>query len=328
MDTPVTSALTLAEVQLAPDDRVTCFDVEAHRGKDGKVVLSGTVETDRVRDAVTATVRTAVDEPVQSDELHSIEAQATEVTVTESEAAVYSAPDASSERVTSVLYGMDVTAFDTERTWRRIRTPDGYFAWVTDAAIAPTESLIVDGVVVTDVSVESRPGQLYGGSPCEIESNTDEAVTVQFGTGDQLTLAVDAVQPTGGPVEVNRLVDHARRYLGTPYLWGGMTSNGIDCSGLVWQAYYQEGIRLPRDTDQQRKLGTEITDDEFRVGDLLFFPGHVALSLGGDDYIHASGSAESVVINSFDPNSDRYAPDRAEDFVCARRIVSTRDEEK
>ena len=326
MDTRVTSALTLAEVQLAPDARVTCFDVEAKRSNDGEVVLSGTVETDRVRDAVTATVRTTVDEPVQSDELHSIEAQAYEGTVTESEAAVYSAPNASSERVTSVLYGTEVTAFDTDGTWRRIRTPDGYLAWVDDTAVTSAGSLTVDGVVVADVSVDGAPGQLYAGTPCELQSESDETVTVQFRTGNQFTLATDVVQPTSGPVEVNRLVDHARRYLGTPYVWGGMTTNGIDCSGLVWQAYYQEGIRLPRDTDQQRKLGTDVSDEEYRVGDLLFFPGHVALSLGGDDYIHASGSAERVVINSFDPDSDRFAPDRAEDFDCAKRILSAPSE--
>ena len=327
MDTRIESALTLAEVQLAPDDRVTCFDVKAKRSKGGEVVLSGTVETERTRDAVTAIVRAAVDEPVRSDELRVVQAQAQDVTVTESEVAVYSAPDASSERVTSVLYGMDVTAFDTDGTWRRIRTPDGYLAWVADAAITPTESLIVDGVLVADVSVDDGPEQVYAGTLCKIKSETDETVTVQFRTGIQLTLATDAVQATSGTVEVNRLVAHARRYLGTSYVWGGMTTNGIDCSGLVWQAYHQEGIRLPRDTDQQQKLGAEIANEEFQAGDLLFFPGHVALSLGGDAYIHASGSAESVVVNSFDPASDRFAPDRAEDFICAKRMISATNEE-
>lgn len=85
------------------------------------------------------------------------------------------------------------------------------------------------------------------------------------------------------------LLATARCFLGTPYLWGGTSGHGIDCSGYVQQVYRLNGVGLARDADQQALEGRAV--DTPAAGDLLFFGSprvtHVGLSLGGDDFIHA-----------------------------------------
>jgi gamma-D-glutamyl-L-lysine dipeptidyl-peptidase len=85
------------------------------------------------------------------------------------------------------------------------------------------------------------------------------------------------------------VLDEARAYLGAPYEWGGMTEEGIDCSGLVHMAFRRLGVLVPRDAWQQEAAGTGIAEDDLRPGDLLCYDGHVAFWLADGRILHASG---------------------------------------
>ena len=106
------------------------------------------------------------------------------------------------------------------------------------------------------------------------------------------------------------VVHYAKAYMGTPYAYGGNTENGIDCSGLIYNAYRQQGIRVPRTVDALRKKGKRISVDRAKKGDIIFFrtsrkrklthAGIVVSSRGGmPQFIHASTS-KGVMISSLE----------------------------
>lgn len=103
-------------------------------------------------------------------------------------------------------------------------------------------------------------------------------------------------------------VDVARTYLGTRYLWGGMTAEGIDCSGLVHMAYRRLGKVVPRDADQQEEAGMPVTEPQ--PGDLVTYgddaADHIAFWLGGGRILHSTGRDDGIgVVEEDEPESLR-----------------------
>jgi cell wall-associated NlpC family hydrolase len=113
-------------------------------------------------------------------------------------------------------------------------------------------------------------------------------------TGGFVPLGCFSQEPPRSP----DIVAAAERYLGSPYLWGGKSFFGIDCSGLVQNAFRDIGVKVPRDTDMQRDtIGEPIAiagEGDLRRGDLLYMPGHVLIYAGGGEVIHASDGVMMV----------------------------------
>ncbi|WP_109840670.1 SH3 domain-containing C40 family peptidase [Schnuerera ultunensis] len=104
-----------------------------------------------------------------------------------------------------------------------------------------------------------------------------------------------------------KVVDTALAYLGTQYRWGGKTPLGIDCSGLTSISYLINGVVIYRDSQIKEEFGMRrISKEEMKPGDLLYWPGHVAIYIGNDKYIHSTGASGGVVINSLNPDHADY----------------------
>src|SRR5262249_28129614 len=115
----------------------------------------------------------------------------------------------------------------------------------------------------------------------------------------------------------------AERFVSTPYLWGGKTSLGLDCSGLVQVALTACGIASPRDTDmQEAALGEAVTDGPRRRGDLIFWKGHVAIARDAATMIHANAFHMAVAI---EPIEQAIARIRASDgeVTSVRRVAGS-----
>jgi cell wall-associated NlpC family hydrolase len=102
------------------------------------------------------------------------------------------------------------------------------------------------------------------------------------------------------PAVYGGVVGVAMQYLGVPYVWGGMSPSGFDCSGLIAYAYAQVGVSLPHHAASQYGYGTPVSRDELQPGDLVFFDGlgHAGIYVGGGQFIHAPHTGDVVKISS------------------------------
>lgn len=122
----------------------------------------------------------------------------------------------------------------------------------------------------------------------------------------------------------NNLVSTALKYMDTQYRWGGKSPIGIDCSGLASVTYMLNGYIIPRDANLQQEYLKPIERKDTKPGDLVFFPGHVAVCIGNDKYVHATGREGYVLVNSFNPKHQDYREDLDKSCTGAGTIFGMR----
>ncbi len=209
-------------------------------------------------------------------------------------------PDAPLE--TEALKGERVTIYDTNGegwAWGQLAS-DGYVGWLPENALVPPGSAPTHKVTALRTLV--FPGPSIKQPPLEAPPLGARLAIARI--EDRM-----AVMPSGGyvpavhlaPLDQNEtdFVAVAERFLGTPYLWGGKTALGLDCSGLVQVAMTAWGVACPRDSDmQEAALGTAVSADPatLKRGDLIFWKGHVAIVRGPDSLLHANAHHMAVAI--------------------------------
>jgi cell wall-associated NlpC family hydrolase len=216
---------------------------------------------------------------------------------------IHKSAEVASERLDELLYGegFDVLELEGGWAWGQARR-DGYVGFVRAEALAPegeapihrVQALRTTGFRAPDLRSEAvaflSMNSLIG--PGEIRSGYVDAGEAGWVFARHLA-AIGAFETD--------YVAAAERYLGAPYIWGGRSSLGLDCSGLVQLAMQAAGRACPRDTDQQFAAFARPTDQPgLARGDLVFWKGHVGIMLDHDRMIHANGHHMATAIEPVD----------------------------
>jgi Bacterial dipeptidyl-peptidase Sh3 domain/NlpC/P60 family len=215
------------------------------------------------------------------------------------------APDG--PRLRQLLLGDAVTVYDTDQGYSYVQsTKDGYCGYVSSAALGPatepTHWVHARAThVYTDANIKSADTMLLS-LGVRVTAKDEKNGFLEIGTG---YVPKQHLTPIGQMAQ--NPLDVARQFLGAPYLWGGNSSTGLDCSALVQTAYLNCGLPCPGDSDLQcAELGTPVDiGSPFQSGDLLFWTGHVALALSPDTMIHATAHPMAVVTENIQAALDR-----------------------
>lgn len=257
------------------------------------------------------------------------------------------------EMVSQALMGTPVKILKNEDGWLMIQTPDLYIGWVdSDAVYEMKVSEYQAWKASPRVFYIRKTGDILAGplegrvisdivAGCILGKDTDlnGFIGVNLPDGRRGFIRKDEAVPLDQltpEIYLNsaNLVRTGESFMGIPYLWGGTSSKGFDCSGFVKTIYYLNGVILSRDASQQFGHGLRIRrsmyPDSLIAGDLLFFgsvrhsrprPTHVAMYIGNTEFIHASGM---VKINSLDSTRANFSRFRRDSFLGARRIIGAR----
>jgi hypothetical protein len=231
----------------------------------------------------------------------------TELEVRDAQAPLRREPSPDAPLDTEALHGERVTVYDEngEGWWWGQLCSDGYVGWIPANALRPPGPPPTHRVAALRTFV--FPGRSIKVPPVDalsLGSRVAVKTPQRDDPGDLTDLASGFCVPTRhlAPIESKEpdFVAVAERFVGVPYLWGGKTSLGIDCSGLVQIALTASGVACPRDSDmQEQALGAPLPTDDLaglRRGDLIFWKGHVAIVRDQQSIVHANAFHMAVAV--------------------------------
>jgi len=215
---------------------------------------------------------------------------------------------------TEVIFGEHVLVLDEQGGWAWVQSlSDGYVGYVQSEILADPKAPASHTVKAPSTFIYPGPdiklppiGQLPMNARCAFEGGTGEFAELAGGG------YVFAKHLAGQAGNADHFTDIAKNFVGTPYLWGGRTYSGIDCSGLVQMAMIAAGKKCLRDTDmQENSIGALLAHDAGRTdlakGDLIFWGGHVGIMVDAEHLLHANAYHMQTVIEPYEEARLRIA---------------------
>ena len=268
-----------------------------------------------------------------------------------------SEPKHSAELSTQTTLGTPLKVLKQEGDWYYVQTPDGYLGWLDAGGFVPMDAVEfqtwkkADKIVYLPAVGQSFASRnpkdgpvsdLLAGNILALDEEKYGRAYVRYPDGRTAVLPAKEVMPyrdwlTRSPPGPTAILQTAQNMLGTPYLWGGTSAKGMDCSGYTKTVFYLNGLQLPRDASQQIHVGQVVEVDTsdwspLRPADLLFFGSyrddgspritHVAIHEGEGRIIHATGRVKRESLNRADAD---FAEDRFLTFMGARRMLGAED---
>ena len=201
--------------------------------------------------------------------------------------------NAKSEMINQLFFGEIITIIKTKEKWSFISSNiDKYQGWI--------RNLHFKLIKKTDYKILSKSDSVFSKSEIIIKNDTSE---ITIPTGSLLSSVKFLNYSYVDEGEYKSLLETIKSFINSPYLWGGKTKNGVDCSGLVQSIFKTLNIILPRDSKEQSNFGVEIKEG-YKLGDLAFFGenankiSHVGILVDNETVVHAYGKVRMDKINS------------------------------
>ena len=228
-----------------------------------------------------------------------------------------------SERVSQLSYGHKVRILSQGAEFFQVSGEDEYTGWMHSAYLSDFTQTEAEAQIVStpfaQVNLEKHKETLLlpYGAMVAFDHRTETHRDWKY--GNKVTIRQGFLLPQK-TLTVPEMISEAKQLCGIPYLWGGTSGFGFDCSGLVQTLFRRLGIQLPRDSKDQAAVGEAIELQASAAGDLIFFPGHVALHLGDLSILHASRRRGCIAIESLHKKSPVFREDLVNDITSVRKV--------
>ncbi|HLP71784.1 MAG TPA: NlpC/P60 family protein [Bacteroidales bacterium] len=338
--------------RFVPDKRTAIFSVEVKEGSGNKVILKGETTVPAARDSLFKRLNNEYNNISDSILIlpDTSGNRKYRGLVSLSVINLRKEPDHASELVSQAILGSPLLILKEDDGWLMVQTPDKYISWTENSSVRKTSPgemnvwknsdrmvyLGNTGWIYANPARTSVIGDIVAGGLVAKTGETGDFFRVVLPDGREGFIEKAFLEPFSQFIKDTTsgdgIIKRAESMLGIPYLWGGSSPKGADCSGFVQNVFFMNGMIVQRDASQQAMHGHPVdisaNFSNLRAGDLLFFGSenritHVAIYKGDTEFIHSSGR---VMINSLDSTRNNYSPYRRSTLRKALRIIGNEDE--